>query len=56
MEKFLIRILSDNVFNSCKTPFNVKDIGCGDGLLLNALAQKFQKYNFHGLDISDKLI
>ena len=56
MEKFLIKILCDNFFDSCKAPCSVKDLGCGDGLLLHTLAQKFQKFNFHGLDLSDKLI
>lgn len=56
MEKFLIKILSDRFFDSCETDLYVKDLGCGDGLLLHTLAQKFKKINFHGLDISERLI
>ena len=54
-EKFLLKIL-DHHFLDLNKPAYIKDIGCGDGLLLHELARKYDRSNFFGLDISGQLI
>lgn len=34
----------------------ILDFGCGDGILLRMLAQKYPQHKFHGIDISSVLI
>lgn len=44
-----------NVNQYCKANKQVLDIGCGTGMMLNALALHNPKCNFHGIDFSNAL-
>lgn len=51
IERHFVRLFS---FSELKDNAKILDIGCGNGFLLNQIANKFSNCEFHGLDISQK--